>query len=249
MSYKRPILTEIYASLYLQPGTLPSAQIANVVPVLQRQGFSEIESAMFDVEVNSSAGEVVRSKHNVTRCWSQDHTRLVQLAIDHVVMNLVTPDGKYPGWDTFLNTVVEPTMSSLTESLPTWRPESLALNTIDRASIALSGFRLGDYLNCGGPRIPAILADTSVAFDYDIGRGLLQVDGRNRQLHISGRIVDGSYDLHTVAVLHDRIESDRDIRPTLERLHDESNSWFESMINDRLRNEVMGGEVNASSGS
>jgi uncharacterized protein (TIGR04255 family) len=172
----------------------------------------------------------------------------VQLALDRVTMNLVSPDGTYPGWRSFHDEVVAPTIASLAVAVPSWKPASVALNALDRTEVKpLASFRLGDYLNCGGPRLPSILADTKVAFDYEIGRGILQLEGRNRQLHISGRVVAESYVIDMHAVLHDGVARREDLTATLDRLHDESVEWFESLITDRLRNDVMKGEVHATS--
>lgn len=237
MSYNRPIITEIYADLYLQPGTLSMARLFDLVPQLLKVGFPIVEPG--DAEIEGSRIQPVR-------CWSEDRQRLVQLVPDNIVMNLVSPDGTYPGWDMFIRSVIQPALRAVSAVASPWFPQSISLNTLDRAVVApLSSFRLGDYLNCGGPRIPEVLADTSVAFDYDVGRGAFQVDARNRQLHINGRPLRDTYAIGMHCVFHERISSESEIVPTLQELHEESNRSFESLVTDQMRNKVMKGTVHA----
>lgn len=249
VSYNRPIIVEIYVDLFLQVGTLPFARFFDLVPQLQRHGFSTLESTeSVLLDMNAAAGRPGASRVQRVRCWSADRTKLIQLAPDHLTMNLVSPDGSYPGWQAFVRDVFTPAMEGLRGSLPSWRAESIALNTLDRTVISpRDDFKLGDYLNCGGPRIPAVLADTRIAFDYDIGRGLLPLDGRNRQLHINGQVMANEYMIQMHSVLHDAIDETGSTGTVLDRLHDESVEWFESLITDKLRLEVMKGDTHASS--
>jgi uncharacterized protein (TIGR04255 family) len=235
VSYNRPIIQEIYADLYLHPGTLPLARFFDLVPQLGRLGFPLVESA------EPTAAAVDSRPPTLVRCWSEDRLRLVQIAPDNVIMNLVSPDGTYPGWSTFVDHVARPALSAISAAVHGWSPQSVSLNTLDRAVIHSSSFRLGDYLNCGGPRIPAILADTVSAFDYDIGRGALRVDGQNRQIHIHGGAKADDYVILVHSVFHERVETEGKIIATLQKLHDESNTSFESLITPRMRNEIMKG--------
>ncbi|MDQ3283682.1 MAG: hypothetical protein M3Q69_19950, partial [Acidobacteriota bacterium] len=189
MSYQRPIIIEIYAELFFEPGSFTFADVIQVVPPLQRRGFSVVEESAEVPEpaMNTMDDLELRTPH-VTRirCWTDDRTRLVQLAHDSVAMNLVSPEGTYPGWPSFVHDVVRPAWDILRHHAVKARPVSLALNTLDRFAIPV-GTPVGEFLLCGGPRIPSVLADTKQAFDYDLGRGLLPTDEKNRQLHISGR--------------------------------------------------------------
>jgi uncharacterized protein (TIGR04255 family) len=248
VSYHRPIIIEIYAELFFEPGSFSFAQMLEVIPLLRRRGFSIVESA--DV-VESNMADLddpqLRPAHIPRiRCWTEDKTRLVQLAPDNVAMNMVSPEGTYPGWEPFVTEVVRPTCEVLLQHASRARPVSLALNTLDRFTIP-EGVPLGEFLYCGGPRIPAVLADTTQAFDYDIGRGLLHTDRKNRQLHISGRQSQNAYMVNIHAVFHETISEDEGILQKLEQLHDDANEVFESLITDRTRNEVMEGNVHATS--
>lgn len=246
MSYQRPIIIEIYAELFFEPGTFSFAQMLEVVPPLQRRGFSIVESAdVAETNIDGPDDPEFRAAHVPRiRCWTEDKTRLVQLAPDSVAMNLVSPEGTYPGWEPFVSEVVRPSCDILRQVASRARPMSLALNTLDRFAIS-RGTPLGEFLNCGGPRIPVILADTTQAFDYDIGRGLLQSDRRNRQLHISGRPGTSAYLINIHGVFHETLSEGEEILRKLEQLHDDANEVFESLITDRTRNEVMKGTVHA----
>lgn len=243
VSYQRPIIIEIYAELFLEPGTFSFPEMLKVVTHLQPRGFGVVESA--DAADDGREDSELRPAHvSRIRCWTEDKTRLVQLAPDNVAMNLVSLEGTYPGWESFVSDVVRPTLEILRQTASRARPVSLALNTIDRFEIP-AGLPLGDFLNCGGPRIPAILADTTQAFDYDIGRGLLPSNGQNRQLHISGRPNAATYIVNIHAVFHETISEGGDVLQKLEQLHDDANAVFESLITGRTRDEVMKGNLHA----
>src|SRR5687767_2172305 len=93
VSYNRPIIVEIYTDLFLEPGTLKFARFFDLVPELQRLGFSTLESAeALQLDVNLSLGRPIgASRVQRVRCWSTDRSRLVQLAPDNITMNLVSP--------------------------------------------------------------------------------------------------------------------------------------------------------------
>lgn len=247
MSYQRPIIVEIYAELFFEPGTFAFTDMLQVVPPLQRRGFSVVEESADVAEPTmDTLDDLEQRTPHVTRirCWTEDRTRLVQLAHDSVAMNLVSPEGTYPGWPPFVDDVVRPTWDILRQHAAKVRPVSLALNTLDRLAVPL-GTPLGEFLNCGGPRIPSVLADTTQAFDYDIGRGLLQADQKNRQLHISGRRRTDAFVINIHGVFHETIARGGDVLAKLEQLHDDANEVFESLLTDRTRNEVMKGTVHA----
>ena len=247
MSYSRPIIIELFAELFFEPGSFQFAQFFDVVPSLHDLGFTEVESAEVAQFEADTATQQIRPAVRQPRvtCWSSDRTRLVQLIPDNIVMNLVSPDATYPGWNTFLTTVVHPAIESVKRLKSRPRVASVALNAVDRFTFRLSDGPLGEYLNCGGPRIPAILADTVQPFDYDIGRGLLPVNARNRQIHINGWPDATEYTVNIHTVFHEKLGDDEYPEAKLEKLHDDANATFETLITDRLRNEIMKGRVHA----
>lgn len=246
VSYQRPIIIEIFCELFFEPSSFTFSDMLEMVPPLQRAGFVSVESAdiaelsspdLLDENTDARRIQIPRF-----RCWAPDKTRLVQLSPDCIVMNLVSPEGTYPGWDRFVHDLVEPTCQKLHQHVPRARPRSLSLNTIDRFTIDRNS-AIGDYLNCGGPRIPKILSDITQAFDYDIGRGVLPVDHENRQIHISARRDGVSKEVTIHAVFHESIGASELILSKLEQLHDDANEVFESLITDRTRNEIMKGDA------
>lgn len=245
MSYQRPILIEIYAELFFEPGSLSFAQMLEIVQPLHRRGFTTIESGeATEAGADRMDGAEAAARMPVIRSWTEDRARLVQLAPDKIAMNLMSPEGSYPGWNLFVSGVMQPTIDVVRQVAPRARPASVALNTLDRFTIP-PGVAVGEFLNCGGPRIPSILADTTQPFDYDVGRGLLQTDGRNRQLHLSGHPTEGAYLITILAVFHEKLGDGEDVLQKLERLHNDSNESFESLITDRTRSEVMKGLMHA----
>ncbi|HEY8165113.1 MAG TPA: TIGR04255 family protein [Gemmatimonadaceae bacterium] len=246
MSYKQAILVELYADFRLAPGSFGFDRFFDVVPRLRDRGFPNIESGSvngFDVNLFDQKLAAAFTPPRV-RCWSSDRTRLVQLAPDDVTMNLVTPAGTYPGWRTFREEVVAPTLGSLHATIEV-SITAVALNTIDRFTVPSAGFQLGQYIRCGGPVFPESFASVTQTIDVDMGFGLIEPDGFNRQVHLHGKPVDGSYVVQVQSIFQNALADGGNALELLERLHDESDEHFEKWITDTTRNVVMKGTVDA----
>ena len=59
MSYQHPIITEIYADLYLEPGMLPFVRVLELVPHLTRAGFATVEDDVFEMDSRERANHPV----------------------------------------------------------------------------------------------------------------------------------------------------------------------------------------------
>jgi len=162
---------------------------------------------------------------------------LVQVGEDLLAVNLT---GEYPGWDAFLR-LFNTGRRALEAGLGEFQLRSLNFATIDRFEVAREGFSVSDYLDVGGRVMPKWYADCSESLDLSIGRGLLEPDGRNRQVQVKVQAATDPVKVMLQARFHDLVQEGEDLQKMLARLHKESTDTFESLITDRLRNEVMGG--------
>lgn len=240
MGYRKPTLVETYTELHLLPETLTEARFFDVVPKLKDAGFTEIEFATAGLRVDVRPGASPRPRETQrVRCWKPGRRELAQVAEDWFAVNLT---GEYPGWDAFVQLFNEG-RRALQDGLGGLEIRSLALLTLDRFTVAKEGFSVSQYLDVGGRVVPAWYADCSESLDLDIGRGLLEPDGRNRQIHVKVQAATDPVTISFRVEFHDRVQEGVDLLDMLARLHDESNDTFEALITDRVRSEVMGGRV------
>lgn len=238
MAYVKPVLIETYAEIHLDSGTLTEARIFDVVPRLKSMGFAEIELVNAGVTLDIKQGVPAPRERQRVRCWRSDKTQLVQVGEDIVVVNLT---GQYPGWDAFVSLFSE-ALKALTDSISNLAIRSVNLGAIDRFTVAREGFVLSDYLAAGGAVIPQWYRGCTESIDIDLGRGLLEKDGHNRQVHVDVRAAADPVTVVMRTQFHDRVNDEADLLRLLSKLHDEANRTFESMITMRLRTEVMGGK-------
>lgn len=239
LSYSKPTLVETFAEIHLAPETLTEARFFEVVPKLKDAGFTEIEFATVGVSLEVKPGRSVpvpRDRQRV-RCWKPGKTQLVQVGEDLLVVNLT---GEYPGWDGFVALFNE-AYEALEAGLGQVEVQSLNLLTIDLFRVSKERFSISKYLNTNGEAIPKWFADCRESVDMNLGRGLLQVDGHNRQVHVNVQAATDPVSVRFQAQFHERVEAGSDLMGVLERLHGESNMTFESLITDRVRKDIMGG--------
>lgn len=239
MPYKKPTLTETYAELHLAPDTLTESRFFEVVPKLKELGFSEVEFATVGLSLDIKQGRPSPRQVQRVRCWKPGRTELVQVGEDLLICNLT---GQYPGWDAFV-TLFHISLGALRAGLGTPDIQSLNLTTIDTFQVPKEGFTLGEYLAVGGRILSNWYEGCRQSLDLDMGHGLLESDGQNRQVHVSARAVDDPVQVTIRAQFHDKVQRLGDLEALLSQLHAESNQTFEDLITDRLRNEVMGGRA------
>lgn len=241
MNYKKPILTEILATIYLVKGTLTQTKFFDIIPKIKESGLTEIEMGQIKQVSFSKARDNVEELLHISipriRCWNDSKTQLVQLSPDMLIVNQV---GEYLGWDKF-ESFFNKNLTLVKESLESISYKSLLLNTIDNLTIPKKEYSLGKYLNCGGNKIPEWYRDSKEAIDISLGRGLLEIDHQNRQIQVKVRIRDESVNLNIVSIFHDEILSGISITDSLNKLHLESNESFESIITNFTRNKIMEG--------
>lgn len=245
MSYKEPILQEIYARLTFQEGILPYGQMLDVIPLLRRKGFNDIDMQTI-VQTSALPPEVSETDTSVApietriRCWYKDKTRLIQLSKDEVVANQTKP---YQGWDVFRGLVNE-TFEILRESNIPLSFRSVQLNLIDNFTTpANASYRMGDWVNCDGWLIPTWYKDCNLSCDITLGQGFINRDNVNKQVYVKVRTRSTGVSVYFQTSLHTALSSSSDINNILEGLHKESSDIFESLITDRVRNDLMKGKV------
>lgn len=241
MAYKTPVLDEIYVETFYEAGSIRAESFFSIVPKLMEADFSEVEfsEAGIRLAIDPDAEDsVVPQPKPRVRCWLPDRSAVAQVSEDMVAVNLV---GDYPGWARFTELFGE-VLKSTQAGTPEAQPRSMNLSTIDRFTLPREGFRLGNYIQCGGTFIPAWYADADGNMDVNLGRGFLAKDGFNRKIGLRVRIEGDEVAVQLRASFHDRLQT---VEPSglLEALHEESTKTFESIITDRVREEIMGGLV------
>lgn len=240
MNYKNPALVEIFAEFYLVKDSLPADKLFELAEKVKGAGFPKVDIGQHGAINIPGQDEVEQPQFTLAprlRCWSGDKNRLVQISPDLLVMNLV---GHYPGWEdyrSFVNKILDAT----NECLKAAAFRSISLNTTDKFEVPSDGFSVAKYLDVKGPRIPAWYSSAKEACDIDLGWGLLERDGFNRQLHIKVRPAPSKTTLHIQSTFHVTVPEGKGVQEVLEELHAESSASFESMITEVTRKEVMGG--------
>lgn len=239
VAYKKPTLSETFAELHLAAGTLTEARFFDVVPRLRELGFSEVEFTTVGLSLDIRQGRPFPREKQRVRCWKPDKKELVQVGEDLVVVNLM---GDYPGWDAFMR-LFDQSVTALKAGLGQTTVQSLNLITTDNFEIPAPNFSVSDYLAVGGKVVPNWYTNTSQSLDLNMGRGLLEPDGKNRQIQIHVHAANDPVRIILVAQFHDRLTREDELNTVLSRLHEESNATFESLITDRVRTEVMQGHL------
>jgi uncharacterized protein (TIGR04255 family) len=239
MGYRNPTLTEIYAELRLEVGTLPEKSFMALANELAARGLDDQEfghtaiAASQDKEQEREAKIVPR-----IRCWDRERIRLVQFSPDALYVNLV---GEYPGWDTFCEHL-RTTRAAITNALKCpLQFTQVDLVTIDKWKVDRVGFTIGQYLNCGGLFIPEWYSEIGVSSDISLRQGFHLKDGFNKRVNVIVRTSDNDVQFQVVASFGET-GWQGDFDALMDRLHSESLQCFEALITDRVRNEIMGGQ-------
>jgi len=235
ISYKKPTLTEIYSEVFLKANTLPAKAWFDLVPLLKTT-FPQVE-VVYGGQISVTEGtQHIQTMIPKVRCWDEGRQELAQLSADQFIVNRV---GNYLGWENFkaqfasVKKIVE-------ENTSDFSPISISISTTDKITVPVESFSLGKYIRCDGEIVPKYYAGISTATDITNGRGIIGTDGVNRQFKLVVRSVGKSMVIQIQATFHNRLDGES-IDNTLEKLHDESNKFFESIITVTYRNDIMGG--------
>lgn len=237
MSYINPSLVEIYSDISLKENISDESIFFEIVPKLKDKGFTTIEINHVDKIMNTEKGKALETIPKVM-CWNKEKTKLIQLSNDLIVFNQV---GNYLGWDNFKELYKD--NLELIKDYSKSSYSSISLNTIDVFKIEKDKYLLNDYFDCEGGVIPLWYKGSTEAIDIKLGKGLLNVDNFNKSTYLKVRINKEFAEIHLHTKLQNIISNGRDnsVIDELEKLHDESNDVFESIITDKTRSELLGG--------
>jgi len=244
MSYKKPILTEIFSEVYFQENSFPQEAFFEVIPLIQKTGYPKIEIGQVNQiqlvgnnDPNLNINRIAQNMIPRIRVWDDAKKHLIQLSPDFCAINQV---GDYLGWDDF-KSFFDKIFSIISKTIKSYYPISISLNTIDRFSVDDSAFVLNRYLACNGEIIPKWYADTKYDCDITLGKGNVNQHGSNRQIHIQVRQSGINNSISFQSIFHDKVEKPEQLQTKLEELHVISNETFERIITPDVRNKVMGG--------
>lgn len=233
MSYKNPILDEIYLRIFFQEGVLSQKQFFDIIPYFKEIGLIDAEIQQGALVIPQKSGEP--SIEPRIRCWDKDRHKLAQLSPDLIIVNQTK---EYLGWENF-SALVNDVLNALQRAGIERNITSISLHTLDKFNVPLEGFEMGSWLNCGGPMLPEWYSDNKEACDIDLGKGLLVVSGSNRQLHLKVRPEKTDVSIRFESVFHDVLTDERGFDQTLSDLHGESTRIFESIITQHVRDKIM----------
>ena len=241
ISYKNPILVEQFAELYLAKGSLSAEKVIHFVPHIEAVGFNQIEMANIEeFSLNLAPGRPDSLNRTATtpriRCWNKDKNKLIQLFEDRIVVHQV---GQYLGWDEF-RSLFEQTLNICSSQLSNFKTESVVFQTIDQFEVDSKDFVFSKYLSCDGSIFPAWYKDEKSSGDLTLGKGLLNEEGKNRQIHASIRKTAEKTIVNLRCVFQSLLQNGTPMK-LLENLHEESNKTFEAMITEHTRTNVMMG--------
>ena len=241
MSYREPALIEILVEAHFREQSIQAPDFFKIVPALTDIGLTEIEfMQVLQTDASSSKLNEIQLDGSQeffaprVRCRNKERTQLVQLSYDLIIINKV---GKYLGWADFLDMFNESFRIAI-GVLERKELKSIALTTVDKFEVPTNGFSICNYLNCG-PIVPNWYSDSSESIDITLGKGYVGLDGRNRQVKIKVRRGE-TVKFHVTSVFHNSLLEKQTIEAALEKLHEESNESFESIITDNTR-ALMGG--------
>ena len=248
MSYKKPILNEIYIELHLEKNNFRQNDFFTIVPMLNDLGFIDIEMksvSTFSVPQKKQsinidpAQELDHLLIPRVMCFNEKKTQLVQLSPDLIIVNNLT---EYLGWKNF-KSLFQDINKLFSKTLESFKTKEISLVTTDSFTVDKNEYKLNKYLVCGGDKIPSWYKDSQEAIDIILGRYFLPTDNKNRQIKLSIRPQIDNVLINFKSVFHNVINENTNIIKILEKLHEESTNSFESIITDYTRENIMGGKV------
>ncbi|MFN0274267.1 MAG: TIGR04255 family protein [Chitinophagales bacterium] len=228
MSYKNPILAEIYVEFFLIEPASSNDQL-DLVQILKSNGYDNI-TLPNEIYNLSPPQKTINTKY--IRCMNETGDKLIQVSPQVFVMNAI---GNYKGKDDFF-TFFHSGVNYLKETNLFNSINGLSLNTIDRLDVVLNdNFLFQDYINCEGEIVPKWYKGSIYPIDINYGKGVPGKDEYNKQVKLSGRINDDKYSFELQTLLRFQIEDTTLIENFFNDIYVESNQIFENVITDKVR--------------
>ena len=243
VDFKKPTLIEIFTEIFLVKESFLPERFFDVVPKLKEMGLTKVEMdqpflfQLTQAPSEAKEQEFVAGPSPRVKCWNEEKKRLVQMAKDMFVINLV---GEYPGWEEYV-ALLRKTVDAVKSVGVDIRCKSITLNTIDQFKVPRTGFTVGKYLNAGGSKVPAWYSDVKDSCDISLGMGFLEKDGYNNRLAIRVRAAADDVEIHMTSGFQALLRDGDELFSLLDKLHRQSTDSFKSIVTEATVNEVMGG--------
>lgn len=241
MSYKEPVLAEIYTRVGLAEQTLPQEKLIEIVPLLKGCGLTAVEigQALDQAPPYAQESAQLLSTLPRLRVWDEPRLKLVQLSPDLVVIN---QKREYLGWDVYSKFVAD-TLKVIEKVAPPLTYTSVSLRTQDKFTVPSKNFKVGEWLKTDGSIVPRLYENISSPLDIVLGYGYLDLDGKNFSINIVVRRTSSGMEFVFDCGFSRKADQNFDFHKILSELHDEAKATFEGIITDRVRTEVMKGEA------
>ena len=235
MKYKKPILNEIYIEFTLEK---------EISSDMQYRISSIMDKYYGTVELEPNLNTNIPNTR--IKLWNKDKTELFQIFNNRIVINNITLNSSYKGWNDFLKSTLDLKRiidENIKDNL-TFNNLSLCyLNKI--SNIPKEDFKLGHYINCDGNMIPKSFYEINQVTDIVFGIGNVKLDDKNNQLKIRAIMKNDKFDIQ-LEIICQRKLTDVKITAELEEMHNYCFNLFENIITDKVKNEIMEGDINGS---
>ncbi len=237
MAYNKPTIRELYCEFFYHQPIDTKTQL-RLVDVFKK----DAESIKIDPDVTGSPSNSLNFR---IRLW-MNKNELVQVFGNRIAFNYVpinSENKKYLGWDYFSGKALD-VVSRVEQELNSKDWKYTRLVYLDTFTVPdTEDFTIGKVINCNGEVVPKLIQSSRVATDIIIGNGAF-ANYDNFQAKI--RLYDKEKDLFkfdlesSFAMLS---SNEINAHNVLKILHKKNIDFFESIITDYTREEIMGGEV------
>lgn len=225
MSYKKPILKEIYAEAYYSSKMGSTEMMKNALQFIEK--FPIIEN---DKVNDKNILDVKIVPQTRIRCWSKDKKKLIQFYENRIAYNCIDV---YDGWDEFKHEV-DSVIGKFDKDMFT----HLTLCYMDNFKIGKVDYNFSNLFKCC-EYIPKFLMDSTYSIDLKLGKGMLIKDDTNNQFHIQVKDIGSEMEISIITAKGLKSQYDID---NFEFMHTYCIEVFEKVITDHIRDVIMEGE-------
>ncbi len=232
MRYKKPLLTESYVEFRLTKD-MDAAVLFNRFPELATKKLKYLPNEYVFSQKIKGIGPNKFEIENMPRVqlFNHDKTMVLQAYPKGISLHNINT---YLGWQAIKGILAD--VHLLVNELG-FAVDAIGFGTIDTLVVPSDNFKLGHYFNCDGYWIPHTLHDTAKMCDIQLGHELLELDGRNQQLNLKVRLLEGATQVTLHSKFYRKLNGDRSL-DVIDELHEESTNLFERLITDATREEM-----------